>query len=113
MTRNILMSLAFLSGMASPAFAQDSRTINVWGAQLEAPGVLQRIFEAPRAETDMAGRSVRWTAASPLSAQGARPSIPLYARGEDGYGAKNRALPSFERGRGHETSGADRMQIPD
>jgi hypothetical protein len=114
MTRKIFVSLALLAGMASPAFAQDSHTINVWGAQLEAPGVLQRIFEAPRAGTNLADRSVRWTSTGvSTSAQAARPSVPLYAGDEDGDNAKNPALPSYERGRGQETGGPDRMQIPD
>jgi hypothetical protein len=112
-TRNIFVSLALLAGMASPAFAQDSHTINVWGAQLEAPGVLQRIFEAPRVGIDLPGQSVRWTAGTPFSAQAAHPSVPLYAGDEDGNNAKNPVLPSYERGRGKETGGPKRMQIPD
>jgi hypothetical protein len=82
MTRKILVSLALLAGMASPAFAEESHSLNVWGAQLEGPGVLQRIFEAPAAGTNLADRSVRWTAASvPASAQAAHQSVPLYAGG--------------------------------
>jgi hypothetical protein len=99
--------------MASPAFAEESHSLNVWGAQLEGPGVLQRIFEAPAAGTNLADRSVRWTAASvPASAQAAHQSVPLYAGDEDGDNAKNPALPSYERSRGQETGGPDRMQIP-
>lgn len=133
MTKNYFVSLALLVGMASPAFAQGTRTINVWGSEIQLPAPSSLMVDAlvsgphqvKRPTSTAGGRgidlgnsdfripssSVRWTG-EVVNAARINPNIPLYADDEDGGNARNPALPPYERGRGQETGGPARNLIP-
>jgi hypothetical protein len=96
-----IVLVALLAGLASPAFAQGTRTIDVWGNDVQVPN------QAPDKSMRRTGEGHSRTA----PAAGSR--LPLSAGDEDDDNAKNPALPSSERGRGQETGGPARNLIPD
>ncbi|MHC2017686.1 hypothetical protein [Methylobacterium sp. CM6247] len=112
MSKKFFVPLVLFVGMATPALAEGTRTIQVWGANVDVPKAWSQPYVPP---ADRAQRSpLRWANIRPSKQYSATTSDVSLSRGdEDGDNAKNPALPGYERGRGQETGGPARQLIPD